>query len=145
MGVLMGLFSCSTNGDVVVFTAGSLAKTPVKQEKTIRIEDHYFIFFNVYNDGEGSFVMADNSSYIRNYDVQFGLRVNSKWAHDISKADKNTPNDFDNYALLEGSPYMGTSALDFFVVNFGIEIRGIGFFISAQYENINIGTIANWC
>ena len=76
---------CIPNGGSITFTADLIGRTPVQQEKSFTYKGHKFIYYNVYNDGGGNFVMADNTSYIVNKDIQFGLRVKSPFVYNLTK------------------------------------------------------------
>ena len=53
-------------GGIMIFKATSLPLTPICKKKEIDISGHTFFYYNVYNDGEGNFVLKDDFSYIKN-------------------------------------------------------------------------------
>ncbi len=123
-------------GGVTVITADLISTTPVEEIKTFTSEGHTFIYYNVYNDGEGNFVMADNTSYIANNDIIFGLSVKSAWVYSVK----------DNEQTLIDYNYKGDDGYCYYSIeSYGIEIHGISTSISMLYENINIGKITHWC
>lgn len=123
-------------GGVTVITADLISTTPVEEIKTFTSEGHTFIYYNVYNDGEGNFVMADNTSYIANNDIIFGLSVKSAWVYSVN----------DNEQTLIDYNYKGDDGYCYYSIeSYGIEIHGISTSISMLYENINIGKITHWC
>ncbi len=124
------------DGGVTVITADLIPTTPVKEIKTFTFEGHTFTYYNVYSDGEGNFVMADNTSYILNNDIIFGLSVKSEYVYSIND-DEQTLIDY-NYKGDDGYCYYS-------IESYGIEIRGISTGVSAEYKNINIGKITHWC
>ncbi len=123
-------------GGVTVITADLIPTTPVKEIKTFTFEGHTFTYYNVFSDGEGNFVMADNTSYIANNDIIFGLSVKSEYVYSIND-NEQTLIDYNNKGD-DGYYYYS-------VESYGIEIRGISTSISMLYENINIGKITHWC
>ena len=84
--------SCTIGSEIdgvsLEITANHISSIPVKEMKTFKVEGHTFIYYNVYNDGNGNFVMADNSSFISNNSIQFGLRVKSMWVYEIKYTSK---------------------------------------------------------
>ena len=123
-------------GGVTVITADLISTTPVEEIKTFTSEGHTFIYYNVYNDGEGNFVMADNTSFIANNDIIFGLSVKSAWDYSVN----------DNEQTLIDYNYKGDDGYCYYSIeSYGIEIHGISTSISMLYENINIGKITHWC
>lgn len=134
---LLSLASCKPNGGFVTFTADALSTTPIREEKVFISQGHEFTYYNVYNDGNGNFVMADNTSYIINKDIQFGLRVGTPFVYTIA-------NDGEDPISIKPTINNGNGTYDF-NVDFGFQIRGISIYISMGYYNINIGTIVHWC
>lgn len=123
-------------GNRIVVTADLIPTTPVKEIKSFTFKGHTFVYYNVYNDGDGNFVMADNSSYIANNDIIFGLSVKSEYVYNVK----------DNEKTLINYNYKGNDGYcNYAVQNYGIEIRGIAVEISMLYENINVGKITHWC
>ena len=124
------------DGGVTVITADLISTTPVEEIKTFTSEGHTFIYYNVYNDGDGNFVMADNTSFIANNDIIFGLSVKSAWVYSVK----------DNEQTLINYNYKGDDGYCYYSIeSYGIEIHGISTSISMLYENINIGKITHWC
>lgn len=107
--------------------------------KTFKEGKHTFIYYNVYNDGNGNFVMADNSSFISNKSIQFGLRIKSMWVYKINKNgdSEDTPIQYKN---LDEDGYYSYS-----IESFGFNIYGVSRSISLEYKDINIGKIYHWC
>ena len=132
----LGLFSCAgnTNGGTVTFSADMISATPVKEEKTFTDKGHTFVYYNVYNDGNGNFVMADNTSYIACNDIQFGLKVKSAYVYQTAGDEKQRIR-----SVTEENGYFSYSISDF-----GFEIRGAAPETSTPCENVNIGKIIHW-
>lgn len=127
------------NGGSITFTADLIGDTPIEEEKTFTYKGHTFIYYNVYNDGNGNFVMANNDSYIANNDIQFGLRVKSAYVYTV-------PEDGGEPVWIEPSVHNKNGGYyDYAIQVFGFQIRGIGLNISMNYTDINIGTITHWC
>ena len=137
------LSSCTIGSEVdgvtLKITANHISSMPVKEMKTFKVEGHTFIYYNVYNDGNGNFVMADNSSFISNNSIQFGLRVKSMWVYEINRNgdSKDTPI---QYKYLDEDGYYSYS-----IESFGFEIYGVSKSISLEYKDINVGKIYHWC
>lgn len=134
---LASLSACAKNGGSITFTANSISSTPIKEEKSFTYKGYEFIYYNVYNDGNGNFVMADNTSYIANKDIQFGLKVKTEFVY---KYVEDGDGELIYYTNLDDEGYYNYS-----IVDFGFVIRGVGTSYSMVYENINIGKIIHWC
>ena len=145
---LLLLSSCASNGGassyddqpdggMVTFTASSLPKIPEKKEKEVTISGHVFTYYNVYNDGEGNFVLLDDTSYIRNYDIYFGLLFDAGLAraYDISGGKEG-------YDLCED--YQVSETQQSYSVYGGFEIA-IDKTMSSHHCDENIGKIVHWC
>ena len=142
------LFSCSsassgdsgslqTPGEFVTFTAASLSLSPSAKEQSATIEGHVFTYYNVYKDNEDNFILKDATSYIRNYDITFGLRFGSKLAvaYDLSKGkDGSSPCEV----------YYETEEAVSYTVSNGFEIA-LDKSASTNYADVNIGKIVHWC
>lgn len=134
---LLSFNSCKNtkNGESIIFSADKLSLIPYEEEKTITINGYEFIYYNVYNDGKGNFVLYDDTSYLKNYNLQFGIRFKNNinvGIYDISK---------DNPILL--SPIF----TDYENGDYGYQVYQ-GFEIKTIKEdsiNNNIGKITNWC
>lgn len=134
------LLSCGTSGGFITFTSDSIAKTAYMAERTIKISGHEFTYYNVYSDGNGDFVLADNTSYIRNYDIQFGLRfkyVPNVLLYDIS-------NGLLNPVAINPIVDEYENGDRGYSVHFGFEIR-VAREISSSVLNMSIGKMTHWC
>ena len=122
---------------MVTFTVFSLPKSPEKKEKEVTISGHTFTYYNVYNDGEGNFFLQDGTSYIRNYDIYFGLLFDAGLAraYDISGGKEG-------YDLCED--YQVSETRQSYSVYGGFEIATDKSMSSCHY-NENIGKIVHWC
>ena len=129
---------CIPNGGSITFTADLIGRTPVQQEKSFTYKGHKFIYYNVYNDGSGNFVMADNTSYIVNKDIHFGLRVKSPFVYNLAQEGEEP-------VLIEPTSKQEDGYYNYAIRDFGFQIRGIGLSVSMLYSDINIGTITHWC
>ncbi len=132
------LTSCiGTCGGTTTFSARRISKTPQKIEKTVKIEGHTFTYFNVYNDGEGNFVLADESSYIKNCDLSFGVRFQPTAAlYHIQETGAEL--------TLAEPTFMGYDNGDY-----GYQVFS-GFVIKLSEKNadltdVSIGKITHWC
>ncbi len=125
-------FSCGGTG--TTFSAHSISRIPEKIEKTIKIKGYEFTYYNVYNDGEGNFVLADNTSYIKNDGMNFGIRFQPT----ASIYDKN------------GETMLEPLSKDYDNGDWGYQVES-GFMIcvnksiSMTYKDVNIGKITHWC
>lgn len=137
------LSSCRINsgvdGESIEITANHISSTPIKEVKTFKEGKHTFIYYNVYNDGNGNFVMSDNSSFICNKSIQFGLRVKSMWVYEINKSGDSEDAPI-QYKYLDENGYYNYS-----IESFGFDIYGVSKSMSLEYKNINIGKIYHWC
>ena len=133
---VLPLFSCdSSNGGTITFDASQISKTPKEEVQTFKYKNHSFIYYNVYNDGDGNFVMADNSSYIYNDDIQFGLKVGTPYVYQKEDGEEKLL----DYKDCNGGQYI------FSIIDHGFTIRGCALEISLSIENVNIGKITHWC
>lgn len=138
------LFSCSgaeqreAPGGSTTFTAASLPSVPSEEERTAVIEGHTFVYSNVYKDSEDNFVLKDNSAYIRNYDITFGLRLNCELALVYSIAEGEDGSE--ECELL----YENGTERAYSISSPGIEIC-VSKMISMLYQDVNIGKIEHWC
>ena len=124
-------------GGSITFSAEKIGTTPVKEARSFTYKGYEFIYYNVYNDGAGNFVMADNSSYIANKDIQFGLKVKTQFVYkDTDDGNKELL----SYNFLDDDGYYSYS-----IVETGFVICGVGIEYSMLYTDINIGKITHWC
>ncbi len=125
------------DGGAHTFTAASLPRTPKETEEEMPIDGHIFICYNVYNDGEGNFVLKDDTSYIKNYSLCFGLRFAKGLAraYDISE---NKDGQELCQLLHEGENEQ------YYSVSGGFEIA-IDKSLSSHHYDENIGKITHWC
>ncbi len=132
-----GSTSLQVDGGTHTFDAFSLPNVPNEKEEELQIDGHAFIFYNVYNDGQGNFVLKDNTSYIRNYSLIFGLR----FAKGLSRA-YDISGDKDGLTLCEDY-YEGEDEQSYSVYH-GFEIA-IDKTLSSHHYDENIGKITHWC
>lgn len=134
--MLTALVGCGIrkSGEHVIFSAKGISKTPEKVEKTVTIKGTTFTYYNVYNDGNGNFVLADNTSYIKNENLQFGIRFGGEDSAVIKPLDSEQcyepmSKEYDNgdwgYQV-----YMG------FIITIAND---------SALTNVNIGKITHWC
>ena len=130
-------FNDEPDGGTVTFTASALPMTPKKEETKVTILGHEFVYCNVYNDGQDNFVLQDDTSYIRNYDIIFGLSFSKGLAraYDIS-------NGKDGLELCEDF-HEGEEEQSYSVYQ-GFEIT-IDKTLSSHHYDENIGKIVHWC
>ena len=122
---------------MTTFDASSLPSEPVQEEKEAKISGHVFVYYNVYKSSDGGFVLKDNTSYIQNKDLVFGMKFKSDFALAYPIEDgivSDTPMEI----MEEKDGYRSYS------VNCGFEIR-IPKNISMLYQDISIGKIVHWC
>ncbi len=125
------------SGGTITFSAERVSTKPQTTERTISIQGHEFFYYNVYNDGHGNFVLKDETSYIRNYDLQFGVRfkhLSCVAIYDISES-------LDNKKALSPIATNYENGDYGYQVYFGFEIK----INDSSYTDINIGKISHWC
>lgn len=129
------LTSCRPNGLPKVFSAATIGTIPYLKEKETKISSHDFIYFNVYSDLEGNFILKDSRSYIMCYDVTSGVRF--KYYPFLVLIDlatnKELEPEFTNYKNGDYGYHVKRG--------FKIMYKQT---ISYRYEDINIGKIINW-
>ncbi len=125
------------DGGMQVFDASALPRSPIKEEREAKILGHSFFYYNVYADMEGGFVLQDETSYIRNYDLYFGMSFNNGLAraYDISGGKEG-------YDLCED--YEESEAQQSYSVYGGFEIA-IDKTLPSRHYDESIGKIMHWC
>lgn len=125
------------DGLTQIFDAFSLPKSPVKEEREAKILGHSFLYYNVCADMEGGFVLQDDTSYIRNYDLYFGLSFSKGLAraYDISGGKEG-------YDLCED--YEESETQQSYSVYGGFEIA-IDKTLSSHHYDESIDKIVHWC
>ncbi len=133
--ILFCLASCiSKSGGTTTYSAFLLPYSPQKVERTVKIKGEEFIYYNVYNDGEGNFVLADESSYIKCEYMSFGVRFQpTACIYDLETETKLEPTS-KNY---ENGDW-GYSAFCGFVIRLDTSD-------SIVRTDVNIGKIGHWC
>lgn len=111
---------------------------PVKEERKVTIKKVEFIYYNVYKDGEDNFILKDSSSYLRTYDLTFGVRFlfNGARAYDISKGKDGS----EECEIMEEKE----KEIAYSIISSGFEIA-IDKSKPSEYKDVNIGQIQNWC
>ncbi len=139
---MMPLFLCgcvsSKDGGYRTYDASSLSKAASKEEKTVKINGSAFIIYNVYKDDDNNFILKDNSSYIRNKTMVFGIKIASGLGriYDISKGSSDVK---ECEVLFDEDGWRGYS-----IPTQGFEIS-IAKETSTLYRDVNIGKIVSWC
>ena len=140
--LMMPLLLCScapsTNGGYRTYDASPLPKTASKEEKTVKINGSTFVIYNVYKDDDNNFILKDNSSYIQNKSMVFGVKIASGLGriYDISKDSSDIK---ECEVMFDEGGWRGYS-----IQTQGFEIS-IDKQISMLYQDINIGKIVSWC
>lgn len=140
--LMMPLFLCScapsTNGGYRTYDASPLSKIASKEEKTVKINGSTFVIYNVYKDDDNNFILKDNSSYIQNKSMVFGVKIASGLGriYDISKDSSDIK---ECEVMFDEGGWRGYS-----IQTQGFEIS-IDKQISMLYQDINIGKIVSWC
>lgn len=136
------LASCETRiGVSITFSANLISKEPSKTVKTFEYKDYSFSYYNVYNDGNGNFVMADNTSYILNLNITFGIRVKTPYVYTYRANDETfTPK------LIESKQYDDYKGYyNFSISDHGFKIYGAAIDDPTPMKDVNIGQIVHWC
>ncbi len=139
VSTLLALVSCRRNGGSTVYTAIYIGDTPVREEKKFRFEGRIFTYFNVYNDGENNFVLADEDSYIRNEDLKGPMKTKTQYLYTI-------PNEDEEPEWIEPELWNDDEGYyHFYITKYGFEIRGSDIFEQTEFSDLNIGHIVKWC
>ncbi len=139
---ILSLSSCITrDGGSTTIKADSISKIATKEVKSFTYKGYKFNYYNVYNDGSGNFVMADNTSYITNFKIQFGLRVKTPYVYTYKEDDESSK--MESLQSNSSSDYVGY--YNFSIIEPGIMIRGSNIDDSSEIKDINIGQITTWC
>ena len=125
------------DGGMATFSASSLPSTPSKEEKETKISGHAFLYYNVYKDEEDNFVLKDDTSYIRNYTLVFGLLFAKGLARAYDISDGK-----DGFELCQD--FYGGNETQSYSVWRGFEIA-IDKTLSSHHYDENIGKIVHWC
>ncbi len=125
-------------GGTTTFYANSLPSVAVAEEKEVKISGHTFVYYNVYKDNEDNFILKDDSSYIINRDIIFGLKFSSGVARAYTIQEK------------EGEPQECNLMEDNGEFRYySIEVYGfmicVDKTLSSTHQDVNIGKIAHWC
>ncbi len=135
----LGLAGCAPkSGGTEFYSAKRIGTVAYQEERSITISKHEFIYYNVYSDEKGNFILKDETSYIKNNDLQFGLRFHHSdevVIYDITK---------DPMTMLE------PICTDYENGDYGYQVdRGFMITInpsfSTKINDINIGQIGHWC
>ena len=121
-----------------VFNASSLPETPIEEERNATIDGFDFTYCNVYKDSENGFVLKNKDSYIRNTTIIFGLLFHSELAA-ASRLDA-AEGGIEEHELR----YEQEGLRSYSIIPRGFEIT-IDKSLSAEYADVNIGTIEHWC
>lgn len=137
------LASCSQPvGGSTTFSATLISETAYKTEKTFGYKGHSFKYYNVRSDGSGNFVMVDNTSYIANFDITFGLRVKTPYVYTYKENDETFE------STLVDKMYDTANSEGYYlysVAERGIIIRGSDKDGTTPIKDVNIGKIIIWC
>ena len=122
------------------FRADSLPREPYEGEILRTIEGHEFLFRGVLSDGEGGFLLLekDEAPYIRNKDIQFGLRFESREGVILREWDEEEgPGE-----IIE--PMQVEEGIAYYAVDFGFEITFDPVY-DKTFPPTSIGTLVHWC
>lgn len=134
----VSLTGCSNpfiDGGTEVYSAAAIGTIAYEEERTIELLGNKFAYFNVRSDEEGNWVLDDANSYIKNNDIQFGLRFRHSEYVGIYEGDSYIPIDpmFTEY---ENGDYG-------YQVYFGFRIAPKPD-VEFPEEGVSIGKIAHW-
>ena len=125
-------------GELIKFEAKKIGKTATLQEKTIKIKDHEFTYYNVECANDGGWVLRDKTSYIINTDIQFGFRYKSAGTKISAYNTGHEPRDMGEYSQ-EPSYHS-------YQVYFGFKITiDESLDMSSFPDGINLGIFEHWC
>ncbi len=137
------LVSCvQPEGGSTTFSATLITETAYKTEKSFTYKNHSFKYYNVRSDGSGNFVMVDNTSYIANFDITFGLKVKTPYVYTHKENDETFESTLVTkmYDTANDEGYYSYS-----VSERGFIIRGCDKDSTTTIKDINIGKIIIWC
>ena len=138
--VLVGNLSYQPrNGENVTFCAKKIGKTAFLEEKSVKINNHEFFYYNVISGKDGSWILLDKTSYIINTDIGFGFRYKNDEFVDIkSYAGGKEPVKIPSSYLYPG--YAN------YEINGGFKLTIKETIDDKDIQNgINIGVIMHWC
>lgn len=128
------------SGGHTEFRSDSLPSEPYEDEIRRTIEGHEFLFQGVLSDGEGGFLLVEEEApaYIRNKDIQFGLRFKAREGVILREWDEE-----------EGpgetiEPMQVEDGIVYYAVFLGFEITFDPVF-DKIFPPTSIGTMVHWC
>ena len=143
---LLLLSSCKdpfpvVSGGMTEFRADSLPTEPYEGEIARTIEGHEFLFRGVLSDGEGGFLLLEREEmpYIRNKDIQFGLRFEARKGVIVREWDEEEGPGEEIPPMMEEEGERSYS-----IVSFGFEITFDPTF-DKIFPPTSIGTLFHWC
>lgn len=135
-----GLFMGKAAGGSTEFRSDSLPREMYEGEIRRTISGHEFLFQGVVSDGEGGFLLVEKEApaYIRNKDIQFGLRFKAREGVILREWDEE-----------EGpgetiEPMQVEDGIVYYAVFFGFEITFDPVF-DKIFPPTSIGTMVHWC
>ena len=138
--VLVGNLSYQPrNGENVTFCAKKIGKTAFLEEKSVKINNHEFFYYNVISGKDGSWILLDKTSYIINTDISYGLRYKNDELIDIKPyAGSKEP-----VKIPSSDLYPGYSNYE---INHGFKLSIKDSIEDESIPNgVNIGVIMHWC
>ena len=127
------------NGENVTFCAKKIGKTAFLEEKSVKINNHEFFYYNVISGKDGSWILLDKTSYIINTDISYGLRYKNDELIDIKPyAGSKEP-----VKIPSSDLYPGYSNYE---INHGFKLSIKDSIEDESIPNgVNIGVIMHWC
>ena len=121
-------------GGVEQIKANRIGSRTYLNERSVVINKHKFIYYNVISSRDGEWILVDKSSYIINTDWAFGFRYKNAGTIITSYGDAQEPRDM--------GPYYGNEAYNSYQVYGGFKITIDEL---QDLDHLNLGIFEHWC
>lgn len=121
-------------GGVEQIKASRIGTRAYLNERSVVINKHKFIYYNVVSSRDGEWILVDKSSYIINTDIDFGFRYKNAGTIITSYGDAQEPRDM--------GPYYENEAYNSYQVYGGFKIT---IDESQGLNHLNLGIFEHWC
>lgn len=121
-------------GGVEQIKASRIGTRTYLNERSVVINKHKFIYYNVVSSRDGEWILVDKSSYIINTDIDFGFRYKNAGTIITSYGDAQEPRDM--------GPYYENEAYNSYQVYGGFKIT---IDESQDLNHLNLGIFEHWC
>lgn len=121
-------------GGVEQIKASRIGTRAYLNERSVVINKHKFIYYNVISSRDGEWILMDKSSYIINTDIDFGFRYKNAGTIITSYGDAQEPRDM--------GPYYENEAYNSYQVYGGFKIT---IDEPQDLDHLNLGIFEHWC